>query len=460
MRRALLSTVAAAGLALAGQAVATVPVPNALPALPGSVSAYSATRKEAVSPVYSASGHVVDRRAWVLSNAGGDCCETRLSVTASGRLLEFGGTNLIYSDDEGDSWHQVTPLTPLASGEGDVIAAPNGDVVAMGWDVYSGDHLQSYKYTAATGTWEVAEVTVRSPAYDRPWISIVKGPITVGLSSYPYAVVLQGGIDIGSQLMYISGDGLHYSELAVPRVDDRLGTTSAPFVSAKDRNADYWGAASGAFSTTLNAGGAVLQGGGASCQQMRIVPPSTQLHCESTPIDPLVTRQDSSGAFVRVEALPDGDFALETSRDGQRSWHAVRVHPVVHGTFEDLDPKNPSSGFKDLAVNGRLGFAALLTRIVRPTADGRQLSQDVVYVVDTTGDFPVVREALFVGIGGLSTKGGLDPTYSGPRLDFNTVVIEPSGRIATGYDDSECDAPSMAFERGVYRTRGGVVHPS
>ena len=54
-----------------------------------------------------------------------------------------------------------------------MLAAPNGDIVAVGWDVYSGDHLQSYKYTAATKKWEVAEVILRSPAFDRPWLTLV-----------------------------------------------------------------------------------------------------------------------------------------------------------------------------------------------------------------------------------------------------------------------------------------------
>src|SRR5256885_12217104 len=64
-------------------------------------------------------------------------------------------------------FRSVRPLTPLVNGEGTIVVAPNGDVVAIGWDPYSGDHLQSFKYEAFSGKWFYAEQPLHQPFYDR-----------------------------------------------------------------------------------------------------------------------------------------------------------------------------------------------------------------------------------------------------------------------------------------------------
>ena len=79
--------------------------------------------------------------------------EVLQAVLSQGRLLDFGGTYINFSDDRGKSWKQVRPQTPLVNGEGTIDLAPNGDVIAIGWDPYSGDHLQSFKYEAFSGKW-------------------------------------------------------------------------------------------------------------------------------------------------------------------------------------------------------------------------------------------------------------------------------------------------------------------
>ena len=57
------------------------------------------------------------------------------------------GRDLSYTDghDARLQWKQVQPATSLVNGEGNVDLAPNGDVIAIGWDPYSGDHLQAFK---------------------------------------------------------------------------------------------------------------------------------------------------------------------------------------------------------------------------------------------------------------------------------------------------------------------------
>src|SRR5687768_4082068 len=75
---------------------------------------------------------------WRIVKETGNCCENYLTVTAQGRLFDFGGSYLNYSDDRGLTWNSVRPLEPLVNGEGAVALAPDGDVVGVEWDPYSG----------------------------------------------------------------------------------------------------------------------------------------------------------------------------------------------------------------------------------------------------------------------------------------------------------------------------------
>ncbi len=78
----------------------------------------------------------------------GNCCENYLTITPGGRLLDLGGSYVNFTDDLGKTWKQVRPLNPLVNGEGAIAAAPGGDIVGVEWDLYTADHLISYKYDA------------------------------------------------------------------------------------------------------------------------------------------------------------------------------------------------------------------------------------------------------------------------------------------------------------------------
>jgi hypothetical protein len=87
----------------------------------------------------------VGTQRWRVIQGTGNCCENYLTSTSSGRLYDFGGSYLNYTDDRGLTWKSVRPLEPLVNGEGTVDVAPNGDVIGVEWDPYSGDHLLNYK---------------------------------------------------------------------------------------------------------------------------------------------------------------------------------------------------------------------------------------------------------------------------------------------------------------------------
>ena len=78
---------------------------------------------------------------------GGNCCEHYLAMTKEGWILNFGGEYPTWSDDRGRTWQEYTPsvfsqfgcLEPKPTipgqeglGEGSIVQATNGDLIAMG----------------------------------------------------------------------------------------------------------------------------------------------------------------------------------------------------------------------------------------------------------------------------------------------------------------------------------------
>lgn len=102
---------------------------------------------------------------WRIVKGTGNCCENYLSVTRGGRLLDFGGSYLNYSDDRGLTWSSVRPIEPLVNGEGAVAVAPDGDVVGVEWDpTRAGRNLGGVAVAAVA---LLSELKDRSPSKDR-----------------------------------------------------------------------------------------------------------------------------------------------------------------------------------------------------------------------------------------------------------------------------------------------------
>ena len=89
----------------------------ALPAASGAVVALPATVTDVSPPVSEETYDSIDygRRAatnddrlakttWRVVEDTGNCCENFLTTTAGGRLLDFGGSHIYFSDDRGLSW--------------------------------------------------------------------------------------------------------------------------------------------------------------------------------------------------------------------------------------------------------------------------------------------------------------------------------------------------------------------
>lgn len=445
-RRLAFPILAVAGL-LAGVAVATVPVPNDVPAQPGVITAVK-THNDVVSwDRYNAAGKRIGTKSWRRTDAGGDCCEVYGHTTQSGRIYEFGGTYLLYSDNRGVDWKQISYALPpgvVPNGEGAVTIAPNGDVVGITWDPYSGDVLTGYKYTAATRKWETAFTPLHGPFFDRPWVSIVKGPITVGGKTVPYATLVRGAYP-SKDVEYLSTDGLHYDVLTVPPVDSAGASseTARYYIPVKQNPVADWDQdVPAAHATTLNAGGALhyrnaddLDAPACTVTLMRTS--DATWHCVAPPatLRGTVVRQDSRGWVTQAYPTTDGKgWRVEVSKDGGRHWAGTTVKSPLGGTLDGWLPTsnavNTSNPLYDLKVNGKLGKAALVTRFIQGTG---KPGQDMVFVLDVRTGTPRLLETDLLGDGNVSV--GHDATATGGRFDYMTVSFLPDGKLVASFDD-------------------------
>ncbi len=387
-------------------------------------------------PVFNAAGQKVGAKSWRVTTAGGNCCEVYITAGAGGRLIEFGGTYPIYSDDRGISWYQVTPVTPLINGEGAVVAGPGGSIEAIGWDAYSGDHLQSFKYDPATKSWDVAEVTLHQPFYDRPWITLARGPFTIDGQKVPYVTVVRGGYPFKDPEL-LSTDGLTYSRVTSPGIDE-LSTSPASgpvkgAASPASHNpiADYWQPHPGAGTIPLSGGGLLQRtqpndGDLATCGLSRLRQMDGKWQCYSLPTKVRGTvRQDSRGWLTQVAPAADGkSLGLKLSKDGGTTWSApIALRPPNHGTLE-------ASNY-DVKVNGALGVAAVSARFDNAKSQG----QDMLFRVNVGSLSPKVTEIEYLGKGDINTANDAGGS-AGDRFDYATVAILPDGSLTASFQDS------------------------
>ena len=446
-RSVSIGVVAAASLAFASSfAGAASPVP------PTPVS--GATPQPVALPVQMLSFPVYDARGrestadWRVSTAGGNCCETYVSATPSGRIIESGGTYPWYTTDEGQNWYQVKFDIPdqndngktVAGGEGATVVAPGGDVYGVTWDAYSGDHLQAYRYTAQTNSWQVADVVMKSPFYDRPWLTYAAGPFTLDSAKTPQILDVTGG-GITKDIDTLSADGLNYGDPSYFSHDEAAATTvkmRIPVVA--NPNADWWQPHPGTGTMPLTSGGVLRFAntddltGAKGCDVARLNPDSSTWQCVKLngSITPGVVRQDSRGYLTDVYGVNGGTaLALATSRDGGLHWRIVTLRPP--GATRHLE----TSSMYDVVANGALGQAVVSARF----DDAKGNGQDVVFRVDTKNAQPRRLQTYLVGKGDINTANDVTGS-AGYRFDYESVALLPDGHIAVSFDDSTCVQPS------------------
>ena len=398
-------------------------------------------------PVYDAHGRA-GTASWRVSTAGGNCCETYVSATPSGRLVESGGTYPWYTNDEGQHWFEVKFDIPdqndngptVAGGEGATVIGPGGDVYGVTWDAYSGDHLQAYHYKAQTNNWQVADVVMKSPFYDRPWLTYAKGPFTLDSAKTTQILDVTGG-GITKDIDTLSADGLNYGDASYFSHDESQAPTaklSIPVVANPD--ADWWQPHPGTGTMPLTAGGVLRFAntdditGAKACDAAQLNPASSTWQCVALKgtLTPGVIRQDSRGYLTDVYSTDGGSaLALATSRDGGLHWRSVTLRPP--GPTRHLE--TPS--MFDAVANGALGQAVVSARF----DDAKGNGQDTVFRVDTKNAQPRRLQTYLVGKGDINTANDVTGS-AGYRFDYESVTLLPDGHIAVTFDDSTCLQPS------------------
>ena len=428
-RRQRLAVLAATTLAAAGVAVA-VAVPS-IPPTPATPTAYPSVSHPAQYATFDGKGRPLAKSGWHWNSTGGNCCEIYLHSTASGRILEYGGTYPYTSDDHGKTWQQVVFTTPLVNGEGAIVAGPQGNVYGIGWDPYTGDHLQAVVYGGADKKWQVAEAPLKTPFFDREWITYAKGPFVLGGKTVPFVTIVRGG-GVDKSVELLSGDGLTYlttsipgQEVAATRAEPKHFTI--PVVANPD--ADSWQPNPGTYTLPLTGGGVLLMDNsddGLGCDAAHLNASTATWECVALAWKPQGTvRQDSRGWLTQVHKIGTTALDLGLSKDGGVSWKHTTLTPPAGGTLEG------GADFFDIKVDGRRGEAVVASRADNAAGKG----QDLVWRVDIKGAQPVVKRIYAVGLGDISTVIGVLGATS-DRFDFPSLTLLPDGRIAASFDDS------------------------
>ena len=376
---------------------------------------------------------------WRVIQATGNCCENYLTSTQGGRLFDFGGTYINFSDDRGLTWRQVRPLTPLVNGEGTIVLAPGGDVVGVGWDPYSGDHLQAYKYEADTGKWLYTETPLHQPFYDREWVTVVPGPFTIDGQTVEYVSFLKGGAP-SKELWYWSTDGLNYTQVSSKIVDKTLSGAAAKAVATTARaDADWNQANTNAGMTTLGNRGLLASPDYPSSNTswslfdgnaFEWVP--AKLGDGTTPTG--LFQVDSAGRLHNV--IPQGSrFTYRWSADNGATWKSLDVPLPADTGVEEID----------FRANRSAGIAAVLVH-AQDTTTGTD--HDLVYKIGIgkKDASPRLQRLYEVGLADLNATSGLGNDV---RMDFQTVTIFKDGRLAVSFLDSttKTNAPSTGAAR-------------
>lgn len=377
-------------------------------------------------PVIGPDGSVVDNRSWRVVEGTGNCCENYVTTTSEGRLVDLGGTFPMVSDDEGRTWTRVQAATPFVNGEGALAVAPNGDIVAVMWDPYSGDRLVSYKWDADDATWSYAEVPLKTPFFDRPWLSVVPGPVEGPDGTHDYAVYLRGGWP-SKEVGYVSYDGLRYVEASSPSAEVLLTGDATLDAIPAEPWADW-------VQPHTESGIAPLPGGGAlaptgfGCEWKRL---STEMSwsCLADPLPDGRALVDSRGRLHVVDVGGDR-IEYRLSPDAGATWNVTAFDLPDRYDVEDWDVK----------VNGALGQAVVAVHAHDGSAGA---DQDMVLRVDVSGEGAELVHRALVGDGDLDAGSGVGGDN---RFDFTTVGFLPDGRVVVSFVDQAHHPPALAVQ--------------
>ncbi len=404
-----------------------------------------------VFPLLNDAGESAGLEPWRIAPGTGNCCENYVTTTSEGRILDFGGTYVKYSDDDGITWTTVDhSLIPYQNGEGAIVPAPGGDVVGIGWDPYSGDNVYGVKYEADTGEWSFSPTKLHTPFWDREWIVALPGPFTDSLgATHDYVTFARGGVGTKDVLL-MSTNGLDYYANSLP---DTAPQNEPLVLAALDAEADPerdW--MQPLRQTTISPIGdgyglqtrhALQVGAGEGSPDCHpVFGPDMVWRClELTeaylPDGALL--MDSVGTLHVMETDRTG-FTYHISHDGGRNWDQVTW--TLPEDMQLLD--------WDFKANAALD-QTIVAAHAQTTAN---TGQDLVFRLHGLDAVPRLVETLYVG-DGKAEPGDGGVSNQGDRFDFSNIAMLPDGRVVVSMQDSRYEAEGAT----VSSNQGSSISP-
>lgn len=390
--------------------------------------------------VLDPAGEKVGTQKWRVVTGTGNCCENYLSSNSQGRLFDFGGDYLYFSDDEGSSWKRVAPADPLPNfGEGAVAIAPGGDVIGVAWNPYYGDRLVPFKYEAEEETWYYTTTKLHTPFFDRESLVVIPGPFTVAGQKFPYLTVLKGGYP-SKDPYYFSLDGLNYFLPSSKFADQMTGAVETGWMDFKATPLHDWLQTNYQTRITALGKGVALSGLGGYVND-DLSPPFARLGSDLTwaafepkgrtlpPGGHMLT--DSDGRLHYVFSAQKR-FGYWMSSNGGRDWIRRNV-AMPRGSQGSPD--------LDFRASGRLDVTVVAAHVRGKNGTTR----DLVYRFTTSGSRIKLQRIYQIGTGELVTGSGV--TSTAPRFDFSTLTLLPDGRVAVSFIDQKYTTPTLAIQQ-------------
>jgi hypothetical protein len=407
-------------------------------ALEAEVADATAMVSETSYPAFRGNGTPLPDQNWRIVEGTGNCCENYIASTSTGRLFDFGGDYLYFSDDEGGSWRRVEPADPLPNyGEGAVAVAPNGDIVGVAWNPYYGDRLVPFKYEAAEERWYYSVTKLHQPFFDREALAALPGPFQFAGETYPYIVLLKGGTPAKDPWL-VSLDGLNYFVPSARFMDQMTSTPVRGALKFVGTPAHDW--LQTTYQTHLTAlGPGQAIGGFAGYAEDSLSRPWGLLDSsirwstfafDGEQLPGKGNLLSDSKARLHYVVATQEEIIYKMTVDGGSTWitHTIPLPDEVEGRTS-----------VDFRANGALDLTAITAHVHFESG-----SKDFVYKLSTKRDRIRLTRIFEVGDGQLITGSGVASTD--PRFDFSTITLLPDGRIALSFIDGEHTTPALAIE--------------
>jgi hypothetical protein len=313
-------------------------------------------------------------------------------------------------------------------------------VDAIGWDPYSGDHLQAFKYEAFSGKWFYAEQPLHQPFYDREWITVLPGPFSIDGQTVPYITFVKGGYPWKDPAFY-STDGLTYTDASSMFVDETLSAPVAAYLqTAADATFDWIQPNTDTGMTPLGAGSALASG--EVTTDWGILDPATRSWRTFTypgGASPQGLHQVDSAGRIN-EVVPNGTgFDYRISADGGQTWRSASGALPADFSIDQID----------FRANKALGIGAVAVHALNSVTGN---DQDFAYRFGITANQPTLQRRYTIGSGDVGSAAGVGNSV---RMDFQTIAILPDGRLALSFLDSTTHYPSPTT--GAEQTRPALA---